>query len=192
MAASATGKPRWLQTALISIASAAPSEPSIASTTTLSSAVHSTTPTPRRACPTMPGPRTSIPISSAFYGAWADAHFFAQGLATFGWQNYRNTRPGVVDTITSNPDGTTFVAGGKAGYLFDAGKVQAGPIGGLTYARVRVNGFTESGDPVLTLMVGSQTAEALIGSVGVQFRAPFTIDGRLISSYLNLTLDDDL
>ncbi len=30
------------------------------------------------------------------YGAWADAHFFAQGLATFGWQNFRNTRPGVV------------------------------------------------------------------------------------------------
>jgi outer membrane lipase/esterase len=38
------------------------------------------------------------------YGAWADAHFFAQGLATFGWQNFRNTRPGVVDIITSNPD----------------------------------------------------------------------------------------
>src|SRR6202165_5740376 len=31
------------------------------------------------------------------YSAWADAHFFAQGLATYGWQNFRNTRPGVVD-----------------------------------------------------------------------------------------------
>lgn len=41
------------------------------------------------------------------YGAWAEAHFFAQGLATFGWQNFRNTRPGVVDIITSNPDGNT-------------------------------------------------------------------------------------
>ena len=50
------------------------------------------------------------------YAAWADAHFFAQGLATYGWQNFRNTRPGVVDTITSNPDGTTFLAGGKAGF----------------------------------------------------------------------------
>jgi phospholipase/lecithinase/hemolysin/uncharacterized protein YhjY with autotransporter beta-barrel domain len=126
------------------------------------------------------------------YGAWANNHFFAQALATFGWQNYRNTRPGVVDTITSNPDGTSFVAGGKAGYLFDAGKVQAGPIGGLTYARVRVNGFTETGDPVLTLMVGRQTAEVLVGSVGVQIRAPFTVNGRIISPYLNLTAEDDL
>jgi outer membrane lipase/esterase len=126
------------------------------------------------------------------YSAWANTHFFAQGLATYGWQNYRNTRPGVVDTITSNPDGTSFVAAGKVGYLFDAGKSQIGPIGGLTYAQVRVNGYTETGDPVLTLMVGRQTAEALIGSVGVQFRAPFTVYGRIISPYLNLTVDDDL
>jgi phospholipase/lecithinase/hemolysin/uncharacterized protein YhjY with autotransporter beta-barrel domain len=126
------------------------------------------------------------------YSAWADAHFFAQGLATFGWQNFRNTRPGVVDTITSNPDGTTFLAGGKVGYLFDAGKSQIGPIGGLIYARARVNGYTESGDPVLTLTVGRQTAEALVGSVGVQFRAPFMVNGRIISPYLNLTAEDDL
>jgi phospholipase/lecithinase/hemolysin/uncharacterized protein YhjY with autotransporter beta-barrel domain len=126
------------------------------------------------------------------YAAWADAHFFAQGLATYGWQNFRNSRPGVVDTITSNPDGTTFVAGGKAGYLFDAATAQIGPIGGLTYARVRVNDYTETGDPVLTLAVGRQTTEALVGSVGVQFRAPVLVNGRIISPYLNLTAEDDL
>jgi outer membrane autotransporter protein len=126
------------------------------------------------------------------YGAWADAHFFAQGLATFGWQNFRNTRPGVVDTITSNPDGTTFLAGGKVGYLFDAGKSQVGPIGGLIYGRARVNGYTEAGDPVLTLTVGAQTAETLVASAGVQFRTPFMVNGRVISPYLNLTAEDDL
>jgi outer membrane lipase/esterase len=126
------------------------------------------------------------------YGAWADAHFFAQALATFGWQNFHNTRPGVVDIITSNPDGTTFLAGGKAGYLFDAGKSQVGPIGGLVYARARVNGYTEAGDPVLILAVGPQTAEALVASAGVQFRAPFMVNGRTISPYLNLTAEDDL
>src|SRR5207237_6698450 len=117
------------------------------------------------------------------YGGWADAHFFAQGLATVGHQDYRNTRPGVVDTITSNPEGTTFVVAGKAGYLFDVGKAQVGPISGLTYARARVNGYTEAGDPVLTLTVGQQTAEALIGSVGVQFRTPFVVNGRVINPY---------
>lgn len=125
------------------------------------------------------------------YGAWANSHFFAQGLATFGWQNYRNSRPGVVDTITSNPDGTSFVAAGKVGYLFDAGRSQIGPIGGLTYARARVNAYTETGDPVLTLNVGRQTGETLIGSVGAQFRFPFLVSGRMINPYVNLTADDD-
>lgn len=126
------------------------------------------------------------------YGSWVNARFFAQALASIGWQDYRNSRIGVIDTITSRPDGTTFVAGGKVGYLFDVGRAQLGPIGGLTYARARINGYTETGDPVLTLAVGTQTAEALIGSVGAQLRAPFEINGRWISPYLNLTLEDDL
>jgi outer membrane lipase/esterase len=127
------------------------------------------------------------------YGEWANANLFLQGLATVGWQNYRNVRPGVVDTITSNPDGTSVVAAGKVGYLFGTpDKIQAGPIGSLLYARARVNGYTEAGDPVLTLNVGPQTAETLIGSVGAQFRFPFWVSGKLISPYVNLTADDDI
>jgi outer membrane lipase/esterase len=127
------------------------------------------------------------------YGEWANANLFLQGLATVGWQNYRNVRPGVVDTITSNPDGTSVVAAGKAGYLFGTpDNIQAGPIGSLLYARAKVNGYTEAGDPVLTLNVGQQTAETLIGSVGAQFRFPFWVSGKLISPYVNLTADDDL
>jgi outer membrane autotransporter protein len=125
------------------------------------------------------------------YGGWTDRHFFAQGLATIGHQDYRDTRPGMVDAITSNPDGSTFVIGGKTGYLFDVGPTQLGPIGGLTYAHAQVNGYAESGDPALTFNVGRQTEEALIGSVGVQLRAPFIIHGQIINPYLNLTAEDD-
>ena len=126
------------------------------------------------------------------YGAWTNSNFFLQGLATVGWQNYRNVRPGVVDMITSNPDGTSVVAAGKVGYLFGTpDKIQAGPIGSLLYARAKVNSYTEAGDPVLTLNVGEQTAETLIGSVGAQFRFPFWVQGKIISPYINLTADDD-
>jgi outer membrane lipase/esterase len=125
------------------------------------------------------------------YGGWTDRHFFAQGLATVGFQDYRNTRPGVFDAITSKPDGSTFVVAGKTGYLFDIGPTQLGPIGGLTYAHAQVNGYAESGDPALTFNVGRQTEEALIGSVGMQLRAPFIVHGAVISPYLNLTAEDD-
>ncbi|CAL77537.1 putative esterase/lipase/outer membrane autotransporter [Bradyrhizobium sp. ORS 278] len=127
-----------------------------------------------------------------FYGVWANSNLFAEALATIGKQDYRNTRLGVVDTITSNPGGTTFVVAGKTGYLFDAGTAKLGPIAGLTYARARVDGFTEAGDPALTLTVGPQTAETLVGSVGVQLRTPFQVQGATVHPYLNLTLDDDL
>jgi outer membrane lipase/esterase len=125
------------------------------------------------------------------YGGWTDRNFFAQGLATVGFQDYRNTRPGVGGAITSSPDGSTFVIGGKTGYLFDIGPTQLGPIGGLTYAHAQVNGYTESGNPALTFNVGRQTEEALIGSVGVQLRAPFIVHGTIINPYLNLTAEDD-
>jgi outer membrane lipase/esterase len=56
-----------------------------------------------------------------------------------------------------------------------------------------VNGCTESGDPVLTLTVGQQTAETLVGSVGGQLRVTFMVNGRIISPNLNnLTAEDDL
>jgi hypothetical protein len=43
----------------------------------------------------------------------------------------------------------------------------------------------------LILNVGQQTEEALIGSVGVQFRMPFVVNGRTINPYLNITAEDD-
>ena len=125
------------------------------------------------------------------YGAWTNSHFFAQALATYRLAELPQQPSGRRRHITSNPDGTSFVVAGKIGYLFDAGRSPDRPIGGLTYARAKVNGDTESGDPVLTLNVGQQTAEALIGSVGAQFRFPFMVSGRIINPYVNLTADDD-
>jgi phospholipase/lecithinase/hemolysin/uncharacterized protein YhjY with autotransporter beta-barrel domain len=126
------------------------------------------------------------------YGGWSSRNFFAQGLATIGHQNYANTRPGVVDTLSSRPEGSTVVAAGKIGYLFNFGAGQVGPIGSLTYARAKVNSYAEFGDPILTLNVGSQVAEVLVGSVGAQLRAAVTVDNRVIQPYINLTLEDDL
>jgi outer membrane autotransporter protein len=71
------------------------------------------------------------------------------------------------------------------------GPAQLGPIGGLTYAHAQVNGYTEQGNPALTFNVGRQTEEALIGSIGMQIRAPFIVHGQLINPYLNLTAEDD-
>ncbi|MEA2832090.1 MAG: outer rane lipase/esterase [Methylobacteriaceae bacterium] len=127
------------------------------------------------------------------YGAWVDAHFFAQGFVGGGVQQYRNSRFGVVDVITSNPTGSSLIAGGKVGYLFNVGPaLQIGPIVGATYARADIKGFTENGDPALVLTIGPQRVETIVGSAGAQIRYPVIFNGVAFNPYLNLTADDDL
>ncbi len=128
------------------------------------------------------------------YGTWTTPTVFVQGLATGGVQTYHNTRAGVVDTVGSDPNGNTFVVGGKIGRLFDveAGGLRVGPIAGLLYGRAHVNDFTEHGDPVLTLRVGSQTEDTLIASGGAQIRAPAFYQGIALDAFANFTVESDV
>ena len=125
------------------------------------------------------------------YGAWVGAHFFAQGFVGGGIQQYHNMRFGIVDIIRSNPTGSSLIAGGKVGYLFDAGPFKIGPILGVTYARADIKSYTESGDPALILTIGPQKVDTVIGSAGAQIRYPVVWNGVFWNPYLNLTVDDD-
>jgi hypothetical protein len=121
------------------------------------------------------------------YGAWVGAHLFAQGFVGGGVQQYRNMRFGVVDMIRSNPTGSSLIAGGKVGYLFDAGPFfKIGPIVGVTYARADIKGFTESGDPALVLTIGPQKVDTVVGSAGAQIRYPVIFNNIAWNPYLNL------
>jgi uncharacterized protein YhjY with autotransporter beta-barrel domain len=125
------------------------------------------------------------------YGAWVGAHFFAQGFVGGGFQQYRNVRLGVVDLVRSNPTGSSLIAGGKVGYLFNAGPFKIGPILGATYARADIKSFTETGDPALVLTIGPQKVDTVVGSAGAQIRYPVIFNGVAWNPYLNLTADDD-
>jgi outer membrane autotransporter protein len=97
----------------------------------------------------------------------------------------------LIDEIEGETDGTAFTAGAKAGYLFDFGGWRVGPILGLHYARTELDGYTEEGDPVLTLTVGDQDAEALVGSAGVEARGDWDVGGLAIRPYATLTAEQD-
>ena len=88
------------------------------------------------------------------YAGWSGGGAFVQGYAGYGWLRYRINRAAVIDTIHSRPDGTSVTAGGKAGYLAGFGGLRVGPVVALDYERATINGYTETGDPVLTLNVG--------------------------------------
>jgi uncharacterized protein YhjY with autotransporter beta-barrel domain len=128
----------------------------------------------------------------AAYWSYATRHMFADLLFGIGAHDIGLVRPGVVDAVRSETDAITIALAARGGYLFDVGKVRAGPIGGLTYIRARVDGYAEKGDPLLTFDVASQTFDSLTGHIGLRFLAPFKAGDSLVVPFLNVTLEHQL
>ena len=128
-------------------------------------------------------------IQGAAYLSYATRAWFLDLLAAYGTHDLDMTRPGLPDPILGSTSGNALALAVRAGYLFDFGGVRAGPIAGLTYVRSRIDGYTEKGDPQLTLTVSSLTIDSLAGSVGIRFLAPFRAGSTLVVPYLNITLE---
>jgi outer membrane lipase/esterase len=126
------------------------------------------------------------------YGGWSGGGAFVQGYAGYGWLKYRINRAAVIDTIHSRPDGKAVTAGGKAGFLAGFGGLRVGPVVAVDYARATIQSYTETGDPVLTLNVGSQKADSLLGSAGLELRGDLSSGGLAISPYASVTAEREL
>jgi outer membrane autotransporter protein len=137
----------------------------------------------------------------AGYVSWSYPNWFADVALSGGVSKLDVTRPGIVGNLTGSPDATSFVANGKTGYLFDVGAVplgtgnagtfKAGPIAGLTYSKVSVNGYTETGDPILNQIVGAQDTEGVTGRAGLGIRFPFLIGAAVATPWLDVTAERD-
>jgi uncharacterized protein YhjY with autotransporter beta-barrel domain/phospholipase/lecithinase/hemolysin len=105
------------------------------------------------------------------YGSIDMNGLFGQAYLGYGHDRNRIRRAGVVDGMSASASGNHWSAGAKGGYLMSFLGMQAGPVVALDYARAKVDGYTESGDPALTLIVGSQSLKALTGQAGIEARA---------------------
>jgi outer membrane autotransporter protein len=97
----------------------------------------------------------------------------------------------VVSELEADPEGDHFIAGTKGGYLFPMGSVRVGPVVGLDYAKAKVDSYTETGDPVLTLNVDSLTYKSLRGSLGVELRGDFAGGGVQVRPYVAAVVEKD-
>lgn len=120
-------------------------------------------------------------LNSVNFGAFASVsypNFFADIVLAYSSNNYDLSRTGVVSPFgagigldtSADTDGHSFIADFRTGYLFHSGGFGFGPVGGLVYSHTSVDGYTEGGDSLLSMKVGKQELESLIGSVGVQLR----------------------
>lgn len=125
------------------------------------------------------------------FGGFAIAGAFAQGYLGYGWDDHDIERQGVVEGMRAETDGDHWLAGAKAGYLFPVGIMRAGPVVALDYAKAKVDGYAETGDPTLTLNVSSVTAKSFTGGIGGELRGDFDTGGVSVRPYLSAMVEKE-
>lgn len=105
------------------------------------------------------------------YGSVDMGGLFGQAYVGYGRDHNDINRAGVVEDMSANPSGNHVIGGLKGGYLMPIGPARIGPVAALDYAKAKVDGYTEAGDPVLTLDVSNQSAKSTTGQLGVEIRA---------------------
>jgi uncharacterized protein YhjY with autotransporter beta-barrel domain len=116
--------------------------------------------------------------SPGLFATFFEKGFYVNALASFGYDNYSNTRNFGFGQATSSPDGQQYVGDLDFGYDFHPDHDHhwtVGPTLGVEYTHLDVGSFNESGGGPADLAVDSQSADSLrsrIGAhVGYQIRA---------------------
>lgn len=135
------------------------------------------------------------------YDEWAFTAFtsyklgaaYANVLASYSRLDFQSERNVVLGSFnTTERGGTTgnqFSGRGQIGYNFVVGNVVHGPLAGLTWERVNVDGFSEDSGSVTAMAFGDQTRESLRSRIGWQATAETTVSGAKMRPFVQLTYD---
>ncbi|MDQ2081015.1 autotransporter domain-containing protein [Xanthobacteraceae bacterium Astr-EGSB] len=127
----------------------------------------------------------------AGFASYKGPNLFADAVLSGGFNKYKMDRPGVFADQTANADGHDFAFAFRAGYLFDAGAFRIGPVTGLNYAKVSIDGYKEAGDYLLNQIVGEQDTDLFTGNAGVQIRLAQPYGACRFDPYLNITAEHE-
>lgn len=104
---------------------------------------------------------------------------------SYGDDWYRTTGTGVLGSITGKPQGAAYTASVEAGYSLQVAYGHTvTPSLGLSYTNTSLQGYTQSGDPLLTQQVGSQGYAQALATPGVTVSKPFAVRDVDILPYL--------
>jgi outer membrane autotransporter protein len=107
--------------------------------------------------------------SPGLFATFFDHGFYANGLFSFGYNQYSNNRDIAFmnETAHSSPTGQQYVGSGDLGYDFHQDKNWVwGPVAGATYTHLDIDSFTENGAPGADLNVASQSVDSLRSRLG--------------------------
>lgn len=126
------------------------------------------------------------------YAAFSSGGAFIEAYGGVGRIDLETRRTAVIDEISGEAEADTISAGARIGYLFDVGRLRVGPVIGVDYSEATIDGYTETGDPVLTLNVQEQADDQIVGSLGVELNATLSAGGRRITPYLQAAVETEL
>jgi len=126
----------------------------------------------------------------AFFG-WYTGPVWVNAQVSYSWLGYDVTRKVQLGPATrehkGSPDGSNLTAALNAGYELGEGSFKHGPVVGLTWQQVKMDGYAESNESATALGYEDQDLDSLVGRVGWQFR----LDSLPVKPYLQVTYDHE-
>ena len=125
---------------------------------------------------TMGGDNSHATIESytgGLYGAWHDDGFYLNALGAYTRNDYKSERnilfPGAAATANGSTNGNQATANLDGGYDWNlTDRLTLGPVLGVQYVHLDVDGFNEIGASGADLAVNSQSMDSLQSRVGVR------------------------
>jgi outer membrane autotransporter protein len=119
------------------------------------------------------GDATVQSASIAPYVSYSHESIYFDATAGYARNFYdidRNIAFGTINTTANgNPEGNQAYAYADVGYDYKIKDFVIGPVGTISYTRLWIDSYTESGAGVLNLDIGSQTADSLQSGIGWQW-----------------------
>jgi outer membrane lipase/esterase len=123
-------------------------------------------------------------VRGALYASlFADA-WYIDATATAGMNDFnkitRTTGFVGAPSLSTDTSGRTVTTGLEAGYTVKMGDFAFGPLGGLRYSVISLDGYTESGFAGVARQVDKQRFTSLVARAGVQANYKLSLDGTTI------------
>jgi outer membrane lipase/esterase len=134
--------------------------------------------------------RGNISIDSysfSAYGGYSREKFYADALVNYGWNDFeieRNIKVTGFRSATASTRGNQFSVRLNTGYNFGQNQLSIGPMLGVRYSKVTIDGYSERNGSILNLNVSDQAADSVILNVGAQLAYDFRTPSATVTPYI--------
>ncbi len=114
------------------------------------------------------------------FAALAGSYSFLRGA--------QGSRTGLLtgERIDGAPNGEAGTVAGAFGYRLRSGRFRFGPVARIAYTHASLDGYTETGEPVLVQHVGHQNLDSVLGRAGLEADARFHVPLGILTPYANI------